>query len=85
MPRPVENFPEDPHQVDRVRRDLRLGSLLVAKLTDRRVGPGGGFDLLLLQQHLGGILEALMLQQALHQLPPRILLLAFGPLGRGAG
>ena len=84
MPRPVQNFPEDPHQVDGVGRDLLLGALFRTKLPHRRIGPGGGFDLLLLQQHLGRVLEALVLQQPLHQLAPRILLLPVGPFRRHA-
>ena len=82
MPGAVQDFPENAHQVDGVGGDLGLGSLLSTKLPYRRVGPGGGFDLLLLQQHLGRVLEALVLQQPLHQLAPRILLLAFRPVGR---
>ncbi len=64
---------EDAHQVHGVGGNLRLGGLVVLELAESGVGPGGGFQHLLLLQHLGCVFEALMLQQPLHQLPPGIL------------
>ena len=46
------------------------GSASTSSLNSRTpgIGPGGGFEHLLLLQHLGGVLEALVFQQALDQL-----------------
>jgi hypothetical protein len=77
----LQNVAEDAHQVDGVGGDLRLGAGIVLELAEAGVGPGGGFEHLLLLQHLGGVLEALVLQQPLDQLAARIFGGSSGPEG----
>ena len=69
----LQNVAEDADQVDGVGGDLRLGGDVVLEFADAGIGPGGGLEHLLLLQHLGGVLEALVLQQALDQFAARIL------------
>ena len=57
-------------------------ALIVLELAQAGIGPGGGLEHLLLLQHLGGVLEALMLQQPLDQLAARVL---GGLFGAGGG
>ena len=70
--RAIQNVAEDAHQVGGVGGNLRLRARVFAELAHAGIGPRGGLEHLLLMQHLRGVLEALVLQQPLHQLAPRI-------------
>jgi len=58
--------------------DLRLSAFRVLEFLHGRIANHRLFNLLLLHEHLGGILEFFMFQKALHQLVARIIQLAGG-------
>ena len=87
VPRALQNVAKDAHQVDRVGGDLRLQRAASSfELAHPGIGPGRRFQQLLLLQHLRGVLEALMLQQPLHQLAARIFarIVRADPRSRGS-
>ena len=58
----AENLLKRTYQVNDVGGELGLGALRVNKVFQRRIGQRRIFDLLLLEQHLGGSFELLVLQ-----------------------
>ena len=60
-------------RTDGVGGNLRLGAGVVLKLAQAGIGPCGGFEHLLLLQHLGGVFEALVLEKPLDKLAARVL------------
>ncbi len=85
-----EDLLEDADEVDGVGGDLLFhtsdgsfaGGLLAEEVAHAGIGPGGFFDLLFLQQHLRGGLEALVLEQALDQFAAGVFGVGAGDVGR---
>src|SRR6185503_588905 len=65
--RAVENVAEDADQVDGVRRNFGLGGGIIFEFANAGIGPCGGFKHLLLLEHLCGVLEAFVLEEALDE------------------
>ena len=79
---PLEHLLEDAHQVDQRDHQLALSAFVVV---ERKIGlgPDMGFELLLLVEQLRGVLELLVLDQAVHQFGARVDLLLGPPSGSG--
>ena len=63
---PLQDLLKRAHQVHYIGRQLRLGAFRVFKFLERRIAHHRIFNLLFLHQHLRGVLEFFMLQQALY-------------------
>ena len=61
---PFQDLLKCPDQVNHIGGDFRVGALGVLEILQRGIRPDSGFDLLLLQQHLGCGFEFFVLQQA---------------------
>src|SRR6185437_3469796 len=70
----LEHLLERLHQVNDVGGDLRFGAFRLHELTDCGVRTHRVFDLLLLEKHLSGGLELLVLDQPVHQFRARVFL-----------
>ncbi len=81
----LEDVLEDADEVYGVGCDLALSVGGILELAHARVGPGGLFDLLLLEEHLGGCLETLVLEEAFYELAAGVFGVACEHVGRVAG
>ena len=70
----IQNLLESLDEVDDIGGEFRLGAFGVHEFADGRIAEDGVFDLLLLEEHLSGGLEFLVLEKAIDEFVARIFL-----------